>query len=93
MSENVTQLFPDAEEVSPTSPLAPPMPAGTYIADIAIQLEKVRKAAEDAVNIFRLMPHATETTLGLLRAIHEPLMLADKTNTVLGEMLTCQGRA
>ena len=93
MSENVTQLFPDAEEVAPTSPLAPPLPAGTYIADIGIQLEKVRKAAEEAVNIFRIMPHATETTLVMLRAIHEPLIQADKTNTVLGEMLTCQGRA
>lgn len=93
MSQNVTQLFPDTAEVSPTSPLAPPIPAGTYIADIAIQLEKVRRASEEALNVFRLMPHATDVTLGLLRAIHEPLIQADKTNTVLGEMLTCQGRA
>lgn len=94
MSENVHPLFPDqaiAEATPETA--APALPFAPYLAQIGVALERVRKAAEDAVNVYRVVPMNTDTTLEMLHAIHGPLMEADRANAALRELLTCKGSA
>ena len=73
--------------------IAPILPVVPHVIDIAVQLERIRHAAEQAQAVLRSCPAATAATAQFLTQICDGWVQADAANTALADILECEGQA
>ena len=92
MTGTVHELFPGAVEVDEPT-LAPPLPVMRQVVDIALHLERVRVASEQALSVLRACPTMTTATADFLNQICDGWVQADAANAALAHLLECKGQA
>jgi hypothetical protein len=92
MTGTVHELFPDAVAASEPS-TAPPLPVMPHVAEIIIQLERLRATSEQALAVMRSCPTLTSATTEFLNQIMDHWVRASEANDALASILSCKGQA
>jgi hypothetical protein len=73
--------------------IAPILPAIPPILDLAIHLERIRRAAETGLAVLRACPAATEAHTEHLDQVMGAYFDAEAANLALASLLQCEGQA
>lgn len=73
--------------------MAPILPAIPPILDLAVHLDRIRRAAETGLAVLRACPAATEAHAEHLNHVMAAYLDADAANTALASLLDCEGQA
>lgn len=92
MTATTHELLPNSVDLDAPS-VAPVLPIVPHVVDIALQLERIRVAAEQGLGVLRVCPTATNATAQLLGQIMNSWGEAESANTALANILDCKGQA